>query len=97
MTSEIRMPPPRPFTEETYSAWHHATFPGDAPLVENIEKLRADLAASSRSSLSVLGQVLTYTANYCRFEYEKAAKTPTGYLISLSEALREKPGSPLYD
>jgi ppGpp synthetase/RelA/SpoT-type nucleotidyltranferase len=78
-------------------AWHNATFPDDAPLADKLEKLRGDLIGSSRDPLTTLAQILTYAANYCRFEYEQAAKTPTDYDISLSEALRAKPGSAAYE
>jgi ppGpp synthetase/RelA/SpoT-type nucleotidyltranferase len=69
----------------------------DAPLADKLEALRAGLVAGARDQLTTLAQILTYTANYCLFEYEKAAKTPTDYHISLSEALRAKPSSPAYE
>jgi hypothetical protein len=75
-------PPPNPFAPDTYSTWHNATFPGDAPLPEKVEKLRADLLADSRNPLTALVQILTYTVNYCSVEYQQAAKTPTDYIFS---------------
>src|SRR5712691_10267419 len=89
--------PPRPFAQDTYSAWHDATFPADAPLADKVAELRTGLVASSRDALTVLAQILTYTADYCLFEYEKAAKTATDYHLALSEALRGKSGTPAYE
>jgi ppGpp synthetase/RelA/SpoT-type nucleotidyltranferase len=90
-------PPPKPFTPDTYLAWHDASFPTDAPLRDRLESLRAELAGHSRDLLTALAQIMTYAANYCRREYQLAAKTATDYDISLSKALRGKPTSASYD
>jgi ppGpp synthetase/RelA/SpoT-type nucleotidyltranferase len=84
------MPPPNPFAENTYVAWHEATFAADSSLTQKIDQLRTGLAVNGRESLEILSQILTFTANYCQVEYKLQTKTPTDYQVSLPEALRKK-------
>ena len=93
------MPPPlpRPFSPDSYTVWHELVFPADAPLAEKVTTLRAELAAGAREQLAALTQVLTYTADYSRTEYQQQAKTPTEYHVSLQDALTSKSGSAAYD
>ncbi len=91
------MPPPEPFALNTCVGWHQATFPADAPLLEKVEKLRADLIQGSRKQLTALAQVLIYAANYSRNEYRHARKASTGYHVALHEALTAKREEPAYD
>jgi hypothetical protein len=83
-------PPPYPFSSDTYASWHNAEYPDDAPLLDNVEKLRADIVAGSHDQLTALVQVLTYAVNYSRNEYQQATKTSTDYNVSLLDALTAK-------
>jgi ppGpp synthetase/RelA/SpoT-type nucleotidyltranferase len=84
---------PERFDATTYSDWHGATFPADSPLKEKLDNLRDNLIDQCLEPLSALARILTYTANYCLFEYEQHAKTATDYNIHLLEALTPNPGS----
>ncbi|HYT90565.1 MAG TPA: hypothetical protein VEL76_17795 [Gemmataceae bacterium] len=89
--------PPQPFAQDVYSKWHEATFPGDAPLADKVNQLRADLLANSRDSLAALGRILTYTTNYCRPEYERTANMTTDYYSPLREVLQKESGTNAYE
>ncbi len=88
--------PPYPFAPDTYASWHKAQYPADDPLLDKVERIRADLIDGSREQLTVLAQVLTYAVNYSRNEYQQATKTSTDYHVALSDALRARPDAAEY-
>lgn len=91
------MPPPQPFAAATYLAWHDVTFPADAPLGNRLETLRTKLTTEARDLLKALAQIMTYTASYCRREYELPNKVPTNYDVPLSQTLLAEAASGEYD
>lgn len=91
---------PTPYSQAEYIKWHEAAIAGDAPLLERLERTRAEIAVQVRSDLEFLHQLLTYMFTYTRNEYKHSRGQDITYQTPLLEALRtDTTGSPspLYD